>query len=557
MPNFANMMMPMRNWWDGATPPTRAAAVGLCLLVVIGLIIAAGMAASPDYVPIYHGVSGKDASAIDATLREHSIVMQFDDKDGTISVPSKDESNATMYVEAAGILSKDADIAGIETIDKGGFGQSTEVEQQKILYANEGELARKLMKLDPVSTAAVTISPGNNSSLFGDPTDASASVILTLKSGETLDPEQVKGIVNLIAHSVTGLKTQNVTLTDQTGTPLWKDNGAGGNLIGDGQPMDESAKFAEAERLKLQNLLDMTLGARKAIVMVNAELDFDQTQIDVVQHSLPDGQHTPIPISVREKDETYTGGGASPVGGPTGSASNLGGTSSYPSSNSGSGDYKGEDTTTNYADPDTTHKIIQQAPGGIKKLSVSALVDSSVPAAEVASIKSTIETVIGVTPGDLTRMVAVNQIAFDTSAAKAQQTQMQSLASQQMWANVAKIAAVCIVALVLLVMMSRSGGGRRAAAGPQLALAGEGANIGLLEGTSDNELEAILEERPMRIEDVLAEMPDAEPNRPRRRRVHASIEEQQDLKLEAIQDMVSHHPESVALLMKGWMAETS
>ena len=52
-------------------------------------------------------------------------------------------------------------------------------------------------------------------------------------------------------------------------------------------------------------------------------------------------------------------------------------------------------------------------------------------------------------------------------------------------------------------------------------------------------------------------MPEAEPSRPRRRRQHASIEEQQDLKLEAIQDMVNNHPESVALLMKGWMAETT
>ena len=154
----------------GATPPTRAAAVGLCLLVVSGWSSPACMAASPDYVPIYHGVSGKDASAIEGVLRDHNITMRFDDKDGTVSVPSKDESNATMYVEAAGMLSKDADIVGIESLDKGGFGQSTEVEQQKILYANEGELARKLMKLDPVSTAAVTISPGNDSSLFGDPT---------------------------------------------------------------------------------------------------------------------------------------------------------------------------------------------------------------------------------------------------------------------------------------------------------------------------------------------------------------------------------------------------
>ncbi len=219
----------LRAWWQGATPVTRAMATGMALLLIAGLAVAASLAASPDYQAIYHGVSGKDASAIESILREHSIAMRFDDKDGTVSVPSKDESNATMYIEAAGILSKDSDIVGIESLDKIGMGTSSEVERQRILAANEGELSRKLMRLDPVQSAAVSISPGGSATLFGNDTAPAASVILTLKSGETLSGGQVKGIVNLVAHAVNGLTPQNVTLTDQTGVPLWKDNGAGGH----------------------------------------------------------------------------------------------------------------------------------------------------------------------------------------------------------------------------------------------------------------------------------------------------------------------------------------
>ena len=110
---------------------------------------------------------------------------------------------------------------------------------------------------------------------------------------------------------------------------------------------------------------------------------------------------------------------------------------------------------------------------------------------------------------------------------------------------------------MLLVLLTRSG--RRAAA-PQLALAGEGANIGLLDrnayaGEID---EAALEERPLRIEDVLSEMPDIMPGSRPRRRAHApAIEEQPDLKLESVQEMISASPQSVALLLKGWMYEES
>lgn len=554
MTNLTNLRETLRAWWEGATPANRALAAGMVLVIVIGLIVAAGMASSPDYQPIYHGVSGKDASEIDKVLREHNITMHFDDKNGTISVPGKDESNATMYVEAAGILSKDSSIEGIESLDKIGMGTSTEVERQRILHADEGEIARKLMRLDPVGSASVSISPGNSSSLFGNDIAPSASIFLTLKQGESLSPEQVKGIVNLVAHAVTGLTPANIALTDQTGVALWKDNGAGGNAVGDGQPLDESAKYSEQVRTKVQNLLDNTLGPRKALVTVNAELNFDQTQTISDEHTPAPGLRTGLPLSVQDDSETYQGAGAPPVGGAAGSASNLGPTTYAAGGSGSSGNYKQSKTVTNYQN-NTIHKVTQTAPGGVNKLSVAALIDTSVPAADVPKIQSIIATAIGAAPGDAARLVTVQQMTFDTSLQKAQEAQVRTLASQQLWSNLARAAAVIVVIAVLLFMMMRS---TRRPVEPQLALAGGGANIGLLEGTPDRELENILEERPLSIEDVLSEMPEPEPRRNPHRRMQAPrIDEQQDLKLESIQNMVNTHPDSVALLLKGWMDEGS
>lgn len=566
---FSNSWDSLRAWWQGATPATRAMATGMALLVVVGLAIAASLAASPDYQAIYHGVSGKDASAIEGVLREHSITMHFDDKEGTVSVPSKDESNATMYIEAAGILSKDSDIVGIESLDKIGMGTSSEVERQRILAANEGELSRKLMSLDPVQSASVSISPGSTTSLFGTDTAPGASVILTLKQGESLNGSQVKGIVNLVAHAVSGLTASNVTLTDQTGVPLWKDNGAGGNAMGDGQPTDENAKFSENERKQVQGLLDETLGPHKAIVTVNAELNFDQTSTDSVLHTPLPGMKTGMPISVHEKEEDYSGGGQPPTGGVAGAASNLNVPSYTTNGSSGSaGKYTNADTVTNY-DTNTTHTVTQVAPGGIKKMAVAALVDTSVSADNIPKIKDIIATSIGATAGDSSRFVSVQQIAFDMSAQKVQATQMQSLMSQQLWSNIARALAVCVVAIVLLLLLVRTG---RRSAEPQLALAGGGANIGLLNSMPEAELggytsrealkqsamlhgaERMIDERPLTVEDVLAEMPDA-PERPRRRIRIPSIEEQQDIKMESIRSMIVNHPESVSLLLKGWMAD--
>jgi len=144
---------------------------------------------------------------------------------------------------------------------------------------------------------------------------------------------------------------------------------------------------------------------------------------------------------------------------------------------------------------------------------------------------------------------------------------MQSLASQALWISIARTLAVCVVAVVLLFLLTRSG---HRAGSTKLAHAGGGANIGLLDPLPDAEMAAILdrssahglergmehilEERPLTVEDVLSEMPEAE-GRPRRRPRAPSIEEQQDLKMESIRTMINGHPESVSLLLKGWMAD--
>jgi len=557
----------LRGWWQTATPVTRAMATGMVLLMVIGLIVAGSLATSPDFQAIYHGVSGKDAAAMETVLHGHAIDMHYDDKEQTVSVPAKDESNATMYVAAAGILSQDSVADGTETQDVPiSPMDSPDVVTQKQNTAKEVAMDRKLMRLDPISSAAVSISAGTATTLFGNDTAPTASVIVTLKPGQTLSSLQVKGVINLVAHAVTGLTPDNVTLTDQSGMPLGQADDTGDP----GLPGGEDARASEIARKGIQDLLDRTVGLHKAIVTVHAELNLDQTSTDSIQHTPQPGTKTGLPVSVRTKEEDYSGGaGAAPVGGVAGTGSNLN-VPSYTTSGSGAsgGKYANTDTTTNY-DNDVVHTQTKVAPGSIKKETVTALVDTSVPPATVSLLKDSIATAIGATPGDPTRFVTVQQFAFDISAQKAEAAQMQSLASQQLYSNIARALAVAVVAVVLLVLLTRSG--RRSVVQPQLALAGGGANIGHLDEEASDDIAALLdrsghansalpqmgqmvEDRPLTVEDILSEMPEPE-NRPRRRQRVQSIEEQHDMKMESIRTMVDAHPESVALLLKGWMAE--
>ena len=243
---------------------------------------------------------------METVLHSHAIDMHYDDKEQTVSVP-RQRRKQRHHVRCGGghSLSQDSVADGTDTQDVPiSPMDSPDVVAQKQNTAKEVAMDRKLMRLDPISSAAVSISAGTATTLFGNDTAPTASVILTLKPGQTLSPLQVKGVINLVAHAVTGLTPDNVTLTDQSGMPLGQ-----ADMAGDpGVPGGEDAKASEAARKNLQDLLDRTVGLHKAIVTVHAELNLDETSTDSIQHTPQTGLKTGLPVSVHTKEEDYSGG---------------------------------------------------------------------------------------------------------------------------------------------------------------------------------------------------------------------------------------------------------
>ncbi len=553
MSTLTNSWESARAWWQSATAPTRAAATALTALLVIGLIAAVYLAAAPDYVTIYQGVTGQDAAQVESVLHDKGIAMRYSASDQSVSVPSKDADNAQMYVAAAGVLSKSA--AATDPAPLGAFGwtdNGSDMTKARLLGVRENQLTDMLTQLDPVKSANVKLTAGDTTSMFDDAVPPSASVVLTLRPGDSLTSDQAKGIASLVAGANPGMDVKNVTITDQTGATLWP---AGGE---DGDQNNASDRFAAREQAKLQGLLDGTIGSGKSRVTVSAQLDFDQIKKEIVQHlpTVPGGTSA-LPLSMTDKKTTYTGAGAPGGGGPAGASANLSAPSYTTSSASGSGgSYKSDDQVINYVDNVDTTEIIA-APGSLKQLLVGVMIDSSIAPSTATAFQREINTIVGVAATDPSRQVIVQQIPFDTSAQKAAEAADKAAQSQALLATALRAGAVLAVIGALLFLATR---GLRLAAAPAsaLALAGEGAHIGLLDrdGSIPPEaMEAMLEERPLRIEDVLAEMPEALPNRPRRRQHAPAIEEQQDVKLESVQEMITGSPQSVALLLKGWMAE--
>ena len=144
--------------------------------------------------------------------------------------------------------------------DQSSFGVSQFMESARYQHALEAELARTIASLASVSDARVHLALPKQSTFIRDQKSASASVLLQLYRGRSLEQDQASSIVQLIASSVPNLQAQNVALIDQQGRLL---------SSGNEQPADALAatQFSYARRLeqtykqRIEEMLTPLVGA--------------------------------------------------------------------------------------------------------------------------------------------------------------------------------------------------------------------------------------------------------------------------------------------------------
>lgn len=543
-----NLVEQLRAWWDSASASTRIMGVGLVIVLAASLIVAVEIASAPAYQDLFTNLNPQDAASIAQKLDDEHEKYQMADNDTTIQVPAQDKDRLRMDMVRAGLPAKTGSLVSTDYLSNIGISTGSEVQEQYIRMEDESELSQTIGSLSPVATASVHLAPGNNSPLLETATPASASVVIDLKPGQSLDNDQVMGIANLVAKSVPDLDAKNVVVMDGTGTQLWpSDQTADGFGGPGGGKLSAEQQFAEVMRKQMQSYLDMVLGSHKSLVSVNAELDYDQVHSDATIYSK--GQLT----AAADTSETYQGNTAAGEGGVAGSSANTptGNIPSYSNSNgTNGGKYDKTDEDQNY-EPSKTETETTRAPGSIKRLAIAVLVDQSIPAAAVASITNWINTFVGVSPTDPTRSVTVQTIAFSTAQTKDEATQVAAAASAQRMDMLMKVAAVAAAIIAVLFIFTRSSKTFVVTHSPLLTT--DATEVRALDGPHMGD--SLLEDREMSIDEVLADMPEIQ----RRKRAPLAgieeIEEQHDAKLESIKEMVHSHPQSVALLLKGWLAE--
>ncbi|ARB30757.1 flagellar M-ring protein FliF [Pseudomonas tolaasii] len=250
--------------------------VGLAASVAIGFAVVL-WSQQPDYRPLYGSLAGMDSKAIMETLAAADIAYTVEPNSGALLVKADDVARARMKLAAAGVTPSDANI-GFEILDKDqGLGTSQFMEATRYRRGLEGELARTISSLNNVKGARVHLAIPKSSVFVRDERKPSASVLVELFAGRSLEPGQVLAIINLVATSVPELSKSQITVVDQKGN-LLSDQAENSALTQAGKQFDYSRRMESMLTQRVHNILQPVLGNDRYKAEVSADVDFSAVE---------------------------------------------------------------------------------------------------------------------------------------------------------------------------------------------------------------------------------------------------------------------------------------
>ena len=446
---MANWRERLRELWNRYDKKYKYAFIGgLIGLVLLFVGISFWYGSKPDYVPLYTNLETKDAGDVVTNLKENSVPYDLveDKKGATILVPANQVHDLRLELASAGLPRGNK---GFELFDDSKLGVTEFQNKINYLQALQGELTRTIEHLDSVEKARVHIVLPEDSLYKKNEKPATASILLMLKPEAKLTVPEVKGIVNLVSHSVQGLAPENITIVDEQGNILNKSDDdefekqSAQNLRTLSQ-IEMTKRVRDHIQQNIQTLLDKTLGEGNAFVRVSVELDFDDRKIDR-QTFTPVVDESGIIRSQQEISESYNGESNIP-GGAAGVQSNVPGY--VAEDRNANAEYERKESTRNYEINEENQKIIA-SPGSIRRLTVAVLVSDEITELQQEGLLRAVSSAAGINEerGDT---ISVEPMPFDTALKdqQAEEARLEQLRKDRIFYT--EIAAMILLAALLL-----------------------------------------------------------------------------------------------------------
>jgi flagellar M-ring protein FliF len=382
-----------------ALPPKSKLMLGAAVAGFVAVLVALSLwSRTGDYKVLYANLSEKDGGAVIAQLSTMNIPYKFVEGGNAILVPADKVHDLRLKLAAAGLPK--GSVVGFELMDNARFGQTQFQERLTFQRGLEGELTRSILALGSVEAARVHLALPNQNGFFREQQKPSASVLLTLRSGRTLDRSQLAGIVHLVSSSVPELNPKAVSVLDQTGTLLSGPTDGTPAQGLDAQQLQYVQQVESGYMKRVIEILEPVVGRDNLRATVTAEIDFSQSESTSELFGPNQGAQASAAVRSLQSTESVNGQSSTPSGVP-GATSNqppvpatapINGAAQPLQAAQGGGaagvSNSRRDNVTNY-EVDKTVRVTRNATGTVKRLNAAVLVNHRVTTAANGKTTST------------------------------------------------------------------------------------------------------------------------------------------------------------------------
>jgi len=349
---------------------------------------------APDYKVLYSNLSERDGGAVIQSLQQMNVPYKFAEGGGAVMVPAEKVHETRLRLAGQGLPKSGT--TGMELMDNQKFGISQFAEQVNYQRGLEGELARSIESIGAVQSARVHLAIPKPTLFVRERQKPTASVVLQLYPGRAIDEGQVAAITHLVSSSVPELTPKSISIVDQHGNLL---SGNSDRSL-DATQLKFVQQVEQNYVKRVESILVPILGKDNVHAQVTADVDFSSVE-HTDESFKPNQDPTNAAIRSQQVSESNTQNSA-PVGGVPGALSNQPPaaavapvTTPQPPRQPGQPNPPAQanqatqatqtaektgpsssrrDATTNY-ELDRTVRHVQQAPGGVKRLSVAVVVN--------------------------------------------------------------------------------------------------------------------------------------------------------------------------------------
>ncbi len=501
----------------------------LIVLVAVGLalIVAASVYLSQTtYAVLYSGMRPEDAGEVMTRLNEMGVEAKAQGS-GTIMVEKSVADNVRMQLAGDGYPKSgyNYDVSQMG----GGLGTTDMEKNMYRQYQLQEWLRNAIIQLEKVDDAFVLINNEEQGAfvLPKDEKPATASVVLTLKEGQTLNEKEVAAIYALITKAVAGLSDTEVRIID-TKMNLYE---LKTDDIGSTELIDTQLRLQTDMQKTLQEqvytLLSQVFGKEGVIVEVHVELDFDKVSTQDIVFAPPvEGQTEGLIVSMKELAELVRNGTEGDVAGfdPNGVLSQY------------QEIQQDDNTLYSQLSREANYEInekrtqIERAKGSIRDLSVAVILDSVQFGDNEEDYLKKVKSIVAGAVGVNEARVRAEMLPFKPVEAGASeientmqlQQQMQQSMQKAQYIRLAILLGTGIIIMIILLLVVRT---LRKPRAQEMGEDSEGIDL-------------------LADEDIVPSPEEA-----------LAILEKEDTNLASLENYIESSPESVAQLLRNWLSD--